>query len=69
MTSDAQIKQDGYRALATALGDVEAERFIILVRREPFDYTMWQRKLWAEMSVESISHAAAQSSRAAQPSE
>jgi len=40
------------------LGTVEAERFITLMLREPFDYTTWQRQLWAEKSANEISKAA-----------
>jgi hypothetical protein len=41
-----------------ALGTVEAERFITLMLREPFDYTKWQRHLWADKSIEEISKVA-----------
>jgi len=37
---------------------LEAEKFITLILREPFDYTKWQRTLWADRSVEDISRAA-----------
>jgi len=40
------------------LGAVEAERFITLILREPFDYTKWQRHLWADRGVDEISKAA-----------
>jgi len=46
------------RALVNALGTVEAERFVTLMLREPFDYTTWQRHLWAEKRVNEISKAA-----------
>jgi len=42
-----------------ALGDIDAERFVSLILREPFDYTKWRRDLWAQKSVEEISAAAA----------
>jgi len=41
------------------LGMVEAERFILLIQKEPFDYTVWQRELYGDMSVEAINAAAA----------
>jgi hypothetical protein len=56
--TDTEIKVRGLKALADALGHVEAERFITLLMREPFDYTEWQKSLWAERSVEDISKAA-----------
>jgi hypothetical protein len=37
------------------LGEVEAERFITLMIREPFDYTQWQKKLWQEEDVNELS--------------
>ena len=39
MKSDTLIKTDGMRILADTLGIVEAERFITLMLREPFNYT------------------------------
>jgi hypothetical protein len=44
---------------------VEAERFITLMLREPFDYTSWQRQLWVEKSVDELSKAAMEWRRAA----
>jgi hypothetical protein len=38
------------------LGEVDSERFISLITRELFDYTKWQKNLWADKSVEEISH-------------
>ena len=36
---------------------MEAERFITLLLREPFDYTSWQRQLWVEKSVDELGKA------------
>lgn len=58
MFTDTEIKTAGIRALVAALGEVEAEKFIALIRREPFDYTRWQRSLWPDKSIEQISEAA-----------
>ena len=60
MIADEEIKLEGMRALVTALGDVQAERFITLVMRTSFDYTKWQQKLWVERSVADISREAMQ---------
>lgn len=38
---------------------VEAERFIMLIQKELFDYTKWQENLFEEMSIEEISEKAA----------
>jgi len=45
MNTDTEVRIRGLRALVEALGTVEAERFITLILREPFDYTQWQRHL------------------------
>ena len=37
---------------------MEAERFITLILREPFDYTQWQKQLWTDRSVDELSKAA-----------
>ncbi len=58
MKTDAVIKSEGFRALFETMGPVEAERFIILLKREDFDYTQWRRPLWAGMGVEEISREA-----------
>ena len=58
MKTDTEVRLDGLRALVDALGTVEAERFITLMLREPFDYTIWQRHLWTDKSVDEISKAA-----------
>jgi hypothetical protein len=58
MITDTEIKTAGFRALVAALGDVQAEKFIALIQREPFDYTRWQRTLWPDATIEEISRAA-----------
>ena len=63
MRTDTEIRTEGLRALTEALGPVEAERFVALMLREPFDYTKWQRDLWPERTVENLSEAAMQHRR------
>ncbi len=58
MITDTEIKSRGIQLLARYLGDVEAERFIALIQREPFDYTKWRQKMFENGSVEEISSAA-----------
>ena len=40
--TDSEIKTQGFKVLVDAFGDVNAERFITLTLREPFDYTKWR---------------------------
>lgn len=60
MITDTELKIKGFNTLISALGEVEAERFIALILREPFDYTKWQKHLWENRSIEEISKAAMQ---------
>ena len=53
--TDTEVKVAGVEALIAALGEVNAEKFISLIMREPFDYTEWQRNLWVDKSVGDIS--------------
>ena len=58
MITDTEIKIKGVEILAKYLGDVEAERFIALIQREPFDYTKWRQGLDEDLSIEEISQKA-----------
>ena len=58
MITDTEIKAKGVQVLARYLGDVEAERFIELIQREPFDYTKWRQEIFDDVSIEEISHKA-----------
>jgi hypothetical protein len=42
MRSDSEIKMSGFEILSRNLGMFETERFIVLIRREKFDYTNWR---------------------------
>ena len=58
MKTDTVIRNEGMRLLIEHLGKVEAERFVSLIIREPFDYTNWQQDLWKDKSIQEISEAA-----------
>ena len=58
MLAEMTLRKEGMRILLNNLGAVEAERFISLIIREPFDYTEWQRGLFNDMSVKELSHLA-----------
>jgi hypothetical protein len=58
MITDEELKVQGVRALIAALGDVQAERFVSLLSRAPFDYTKWQATLWPDARVEDLSRQA-----------
>ncbi|MEW6235593.1 MAG: hypothetical protein AB1656_09425 [Candidatus Omnitrophota bacterium] len=58
MITDTEIKIKGMQILAAYLGDVEAERFIALIQREPFDYTKWRQGMDEDFSIKEISQKA-----------
>jgi hypothetical protein len=58
MITDTEIKAKGIETLINEMGELNAERFITLLLREPFDYTKWQRDLWLDKSIEEISQMA-----------
>ncbi len=56
MKTDTLIRNEGMDALIAKLGYVDAERFIMLVSREPFDYTEWrQEHLEDDISIRELS--------------
>lgn len=55
MITDTEIKMKGIQLLSQHLGDVEAERFVALIQREPFDYTKWRQTMDEELSLTEIS--------------
>jgi hypothetical protein len=65
MLTDTEIRTTGFRALVAALGNVQAEKFVALIRREPFDYTKWHQTLWPDRTIEEISQAAMKRRQAA----
>jgi hypothetical protein len=61
MITDTEIKVKGIEVLIAGLGEVQAERFISLIMREPFDYTKWQSNLFANKTIAELSTAAMRS--------
>ena len=53
--TDNELRISGFSVLAQAFGDVNAERFIALMNREPFDYTEWRKNnLFQGETVDSL---------------
>lgn len=53
--TDSVVRTEGMKILLNGLGRVDAERFISLIIKEPFDYTKWQRGLFEKEDVRSLS--------------
>ena len=60
MYTEMALRDKGMKVLIDKLGHVEAERFVSLIIREPFDYTEWQKDLFDNMSVKELSNLAMQ---------
>lgn len=58
MKTETEIRMEGMRALIGSLGLVEAERFLIAVSRDRFNYTEWRRHGLSQLSVEQFALAA-----------
>ncbi|MFH1006375.1 MAG: hypothetical protein V1800_02575 [Candidatus Latescibacterota bacterium] len=58
MITDTELRLQGITVLAKALGSVEAERYVALIQREPFDYTKWRQDKWNDLSIDEISERA-----------
>jgi hypothetical protein len=54
MLNNTMLTDEGMRILSEQLGIVEAERFITLLRREPFDYTKWRQRLFTDVPLETF---------------
>ena len=56
MLTDMMIEKKGIDALVRELGNVDAERFINLAIKEPFDYTEWrQNNIHDDISIKDLS--------------
>ena len=58
MLTDTILRNSGMKVLKENLGLMEAERFVTLILREPFDYTKWRQDFvekFEDMSVEEVS--------------
>ena len=61
MRTDSVVRTEGMSALLERLGKVDAERFVSLLLREPFDYTAWRSSLNMEnVSLRELSRRAMQ---------
>ena len=58
MYAEMLLRSEGMKVLINHFGRVEAERFISLIIREPFDYTEWQSDLFDNLSVKELSNMA-----------
>lgn len=55
MKTDMEIRMEGISILMKYMGNIEAERFISLIRREKSDYTKWRKGLFEGKTIREIS--------------
>jgi hypothetical protein len=54
--TETVLMKTGMRVLIEKLGNINAERFVSILLREPFDYTEWRKdNLCIGMTLEEIS--------------
>ena len=58
MNTDVVIRTIGMSTLIEKLGLVEAERFIMLIQTDSFNYTKWRENLFDNLSIEELSQKA-----------
>jgi len=56
--TDTLVFDAGMKALVKSLGPVDAERFVMVVQREPFDYTRWSADLFEDISLDELNRQA-----------
>jgi hypothetical protein len=59
MRTDIALRIEAMEALMVALGPVDTERFISMIKRDTFDYTEWRRDQWNDMTIDEIYEQAA----------
>jgi hypothetical protein len=59
--TETVLMKTGMKILIEQLGNIEAEKFVSILLREPFDYTEWRKNnICVGMTVEEISREAMQ---------
>lgn len=54
MDSTVELMDAGFACLVEKMGVVNAERFIAMIKRESFDYTLWRKEYFKDMDLEQI---------------
>ena len=61
MKTDAVLKQEVMKLIISNFGEVDTERFIVMINRDTFDYTEWRRNhLPEEPTVRELSRKASE---------
>lgn len=60
MENNIELYIKGIQCLFKELGDVNAERFIYLLKKENFDYTKWRESALCNLSLDEVLNGAKQ---------
>ncbi|MCM1090099.1 MAG: hypothetical protein NC092_08115 [Butyrivibrio sp.] len=52
MTNTAELMEQGIACLIEKLGVLDTEYFISILKRDDFDYTVWQREYYDRMGTD-----------------
>ena len=55
MKTSVDIMDAGFACFVENLGVVNAERFVSMIKRENFDYTIWRREYFDKLDLDQIS--------------
>ncbi|MDR1997509.1 MAG: hypothetical protein LBQ83_04215 [Candidatus Margulisbacteria bacterium] len=58
--SETVLRVEAMDILINKLGEVDAERFISLIKTDNFDYTKWRQGLWPDKTIDEIHHLASE---------
>ena len=64
MMNEIEIMDKGMSCLVRELGIVEAEIFIVNLKKERFDYTKWRQDQFDDMTLEELNQAAVEYAKA-----
>lgn len=59
MNSAVEIMDTGFACLVEKMGVVNAERFIAMIKRDSFDYTIWRKEYFKNRNLDQIREEAA----------
>lgn len=54
MISDIEVMNSGIEVLIKFLGDIDAERFLVMVNKEKMNYTKWRKSLCVSENLHKI---------------
>lgn len=54
INNSVEIMDTGFAYLVEKMGVIDAERFIAIIKRDDFDYTVWRKEYFENMELDEI---------------